>query len=332
MRILATGGAGYIGSHVVAALCAAGHEPVVLDNLSSGRRDAIVGIQLVEADVTDLAAVRDVLERGHFDGAIHLAGLKSPFESLADPLRYFDVNVGGSLTLARAMLENDVPLLVYSSSCAVYGMPERLPLDEGCRTDPTTPYGESKLVTEQMLRWLSARGLRTASLRYFNAAGAAPDGSNGEDWTQAINLVPVVLKAALGAAPYVEVYGTDYPTGDGTAVRDYIHVVDLAEAHVRALEKLAGGGESFTVNLGTGTGTSVREVIAAAERAAGTRVPVRNAPRRAGDPAAVWADPALAEAVLGWQATRSIDEIVGSAVAWHRRAAVVGRGSGTGGT
>lgn len=321
MRILATGGAGYIGSHVVAALCAAGHEPVVLDNLSSGRRDAIAGVQLVEADVTDLDAVRRVLQDNHFDGAIHLAGLKSPFESLADPLRYFDVNVGGSLALAQAMIESEVPLLVYSSSCAVYGMPERLPLDEGCRTEPTTPYGESKLVTERMLRWLGARGLRTASLRYFNAAGAAADGSIGEDWTRAINLVPVVLKAALGAAPYVEVYGTDYPTDDGTAVRDYIHVVDLAEAHVLALETLAAGQETFTVNLGTGTGTSVREVIAAAERATGTHIPVRTAPRRAGDPARVWANPALAESLLGWRATRSLDEIVGSAAAWHRRAA-----------
>jgi UDP-glucose-4-epimerase GalE len=237
---------------------------------------------------------------------------------MAQPSRYFANNVAGTNALLGALERSGVRIVVFSSSCAVYGTPEDLPVTEATPVRPESPYGESKLLVERMLAWYeTCAGVRSMRLRYFNAAGAAADGSIGEDWTVTLNLVPLAMKALLGARPPLQIFGTDYPTRDGTAIRDYIHVEDLADAHVRALEHLEAGGAGATLNLGTGTGSTVREVLAAAERAAGRPVPIEEVGRRAGDPAAIWADTRRASEVLGWQAARGLDEIVTSAWSWH---------------
>jgi UDP-glucose-4-epimerase GalE len=318
MRVLVTGGAGYIGSHVVQALESAGHSVVVLDRRSP--RPGLFGpsVESIEADVRDAQALDAVLAGSHWDGVIHLAALKSVAASVADPAAYFASNVVGTLRLLEAMDRASVGPIVFSSSCAVYGTPDSLPIGEETVPHPENPYGESKLLVERMLPWFdAARDIRFLSLRYFNAAGAALDGSNGEDWREAVNLVPVVIEAALGRGRPVDVFGGDYPTPDGTAIRDYVHVVDLANAHLRALEHLVSGAPSDVVNLGTGRGSSVLEVIDAVGRAAGRPVPHQLAPRRPGDPAAVWADSRRAQQLLGWTAAFGLDEIVRSAVAWH---------------
>lgn len=316
MKVLVTGGAGYIGSHVVRRLADAGHTPVVLDSLRSGAIEAVGDATLIVADVRDGSALDTTFHASRFDAVIHMAALKSPFESLRDPGLYFDVNVNGTLAVLEAMRRHDVGAFVYSSSCAVYGIPERLPIDESAALAPTTPYGESKLLAERLLPWYPS--IRAAVLRYFNAAGAMEDGSLGEDWGAAINLIPLVLRAALGHADHVEIYGSDYPTPDGTAVRDYVHVLDLADAHVAAMEQLVNGSdERLTLNLGTGTGVSVAEVISAVEQVTGRPVPTTVGPRRDGDPAAIWADPQKAQAVLGWQARRDLRTIVATAARWH---------------
>jgi UDP-glucose-4-epimerase GalE len=303
----------------VRQLALAGHEPIVFDSLRTGSPEAAGDAPLIVGDITDPAAVDAAFVGRSIGAVIHLAALKSPFESLADPGRYFAVNTDGTRILLDAMRRHGVAALVYSSSCAVYGIPERLPIDEGAATVPTTPYGESKLLAERMLPWYRAGGLRYAALRYFNAAGAVEDASLGEDWSTAINLVPVVLKAALGHGPPVEVFGEDYDTPDGTAIRDYIHVLDLADAHVAATELLAREDTAVTLNLGTGRGASVREVLSAAERATGRSVPARFVARRPGDPPAVYADPSRAAQVLGWRAERDLDAIVTTAARWHER-------------
>lgn len=318
MRVLVTGGAGYIGSHTVAALRDAGHDPLVLDTLEHGHPRAIPGVRLVVGDAGDRALVRDLVRAERVDAVIHFAARKSVAESVADPGAYFAANAAGSLELLRALADAGVDRLVVSSTCAVYGTPDALPVTEASPLRPENPYGESKLMVERMLPWFeSAHGIRSAALRYFNAAGAALDAANGEDWRQAENLVPVVLGVAAGRRDAVEVFGTDYPTPDGTAIRDYVHVLDLADAHVRALEHLADGGASVTLNLGTGRGASVTEVVAAVREATGRSVAVREAPRRAGDPAAIWADAARAREVLGWIARHDLASIVATAWAWH---------------
>lgn len=318
MRVLVSGGAGYIGSETARLLSRIGHDVVVLDSLERGHPEAVRGLELVVGDVGDVRLVESIAGEGSIDAVLHFAALKSVEESLRDPARYYARNVAAAIRFVDTLVACGVHLFVLSSSCAVYGEPDVLPVGEAAPLRPSNPYGETKLVLERMLGWMSqATALRGVSLRYFNAAGAAEDGSAGEDWTAAENLMPVVLRAAAGLGGPVRIFGTDLATADGTAVRDYVHVADLAVAHVRALEYLAAGGTSEAVNVGTGRGRSVREVIATVERVTGRTVPVAAAPRRAGDPVAVWADVTRASEVLGWRAERDLDEIVESAWRWH---------------
>jgi UDP-glucose 4-epimerase len=318
MRILVTGGAGYIGSATARRFADGGHDVVILDDLRRGHRAAVGELPLVIGDVRDSALVADTLRRERIDAVIHFAALKSVEESVADPARYFDNNLGGTNAVLAAMARTDVRRFVFSSSCAVYGPPDRLPVDETAATQPINPYGESKLLSERLIPWFdSAHGIRSAVLRYFNAAGAADGGAHGEDWTDAPNLVPVVLQVAAGRRPVVHVFGTDHPTPDGTAIRDYVHVLDLASAHMRALEVIDETDASLTVNVGTGAGASVSEVIEAARRITRHPIPAVAAPRRAGDPPAIWADTDKAAQILGWRAERSLEDILTSAWRWH---------------
>jgi UDP-glucose-4-epimerase GalE len=320
MRILVTGGAGYIGSLTARHLADAGHSVVVMDDLRSGHPAAVGPLPLVVGDVRDSDLVASTLDRHATDAVMHFAALKSVEDSVADPGGYFDDNVGGTLGVLRAMARSGVRRFVFSSSCAVYGTPETSPVDETAPIRPMNPYGESKAISERLLPWFeSSHGIRSASLRYFNAAGAAEDGTLGEDWSEAQNLIPVVLKTAAGRRPMVRIFGTDHPTPDGTAIRDYIHVLDLAAAHRCALEAIDARDASLTTNVGTGVGASVLEVLDAARRITGRDIPAQAAPRREGDPSAIWADTRQAESVLGWRASRSLDDIVRSAWAWHAR-------------
>lgn len=318
MRVLVTGGAGYIGSQTVRLLLRRGHLPIVVDTLEHGHREAVGDAPLVVGSIADRSLVREVISSHAVEAVVHFAALKAAGESMLDPARYLDRNVGDTFALLAEVDHARIGPFVYSSSAAVYGEPERSPVAEDAATRPANPYGESKLLVERALPWYEGRGLRHAILRYFNAAGAEPDGSHGEDADDATNLVPLVVRAAVRGDPPVTIFGTDYPTPDGTAIRDYVHVADLAEAHVRALEHLASGGRSLTLNLGTGRGSSVREVIAAVERAAGRAVPVIEARRRPGDPTAIWADAGRAADLLGWRAREGLDEIARSAVSWQR--------------
>lgn len=320
MRVLVTGGAGYIGSHVARRLGARGDEVAVFDDLSTGSRAAVPGLEVIVGSITDRRALAEAIASTRPEAIVHLAALKSVEESLAEPERYFQINVSGTLAILGGASDAGVPIVIYSSSCAVYGSPERTPVDETAATNPENPYGESKLLAERLLPWFEHRhGLRFAALRYFNAAGADASGDYGEDWRQAANLIPRALKAALGFAPPVQIFGSDYPTPDGTAVRDYIHVDDLAEAHLAAIDRLGDGAPSLTVNVGTGRGASVREVLDAIGRVSSEPVPAVSAARREGDPAMVWADPSAAQRLLGWTARYGLEETVESAWNWHRR-------------
>ena len=317
-NILVTGGAGYIGSHTAKALAAAGFTPVVLDDLSHGHRWAVRWGPLVEADVGDPVAMRAALATHKPEAVIHFAGEISVGESMENPGKYFRSNFCNTIVLLDAMQAAGVQTLVYSSTAAVYGTPIKTPIQEDHPLAPINPYGESKLFSEQAIaRFADAHGLKWNALRYFNAAGADDIGDIGEDHDPETHLVPLVIDAALGRRPHIAVFGTDYATPDGTAIRDYIHVSDLADAHVAAVRRLAGGAASGAVNVGTGRGYSVREVIAAVERVSGRAVPVRLAPRRAGDPPVLVADPHKARDALGWSARRGLDEIVASALKWH---------------
>jgi UDP-arabinose 4-epimerase len=324
--ILVTGGAGYVGSHACKALANAGYRPVVYDNLSRGHREAVRWGPLIEGDLHDSEALTAALQAHHVAAVMHFAAFAYVGESVAEPETYYRNNVAGTLALLAAMRQAGIATIVFSSTCAVYGIPDRLPITETTPKLPLNPYGETKLAIERVLHWYGAAyGLRFAALRYFNAAGADPEGEIGEDHDPETHLIPLVLRAALGAGGPVEVYGTDYPTADGTAIRDYIHVTDLADAHVRALGYLSSGGESGALNLGTGQGCSVREVIAAVERIGGRPVPFRETARRPGDPPELVADPALAGARLQWQPHHSdLDTIIRTALAWERRAAAAG--------
>jgi UDP-glucose 4-epimerase len=317
--VLVTGASGYIGSHTCVELLAAGHAVVGVDNLANSSPVAVDRIREIsgrdlafhEVDLRDEAALRDVFARHDIDSVIHFAALKAVGESVAQPLRYYDNNVVAAIALLRIMGEADVTRLVFSSSCTVYGEPDEVPIREDAPLRAINPYGRTKLMIEDVCRDVGAAEdrWRIALLRYFNPVGGHPSGRLGEDPRDTPNnLMPLVMRAALGAGP-LKVFGDDYPTRDGTAIRDYIHVVDLAVAHVRALDLVDRPCGVVPVNLGTGRGATVLEVIEAAERAVGHPVAWERAPRRPGDAAAVWADPALARELLGWSAERTIDEM-----------------------
>jgi UDP-glucose 4-epimerase len=317
MRLLVTGGAGYIGSTVARRLARQGHEIVVFDNLAQGHRSAVAPeMRLVVADLLDPDALNGLLQEG-FDAVLHFAALALVAESVSHPERYYRTNVGGTLNLLEAMRDADVDRLVFSSTCAVYGQPEQVPIPETAPARPTNAYGASKLAVDEMIGDFSvAYGLGAVSLRYFNVAGAS-DGV-GEDHEPETHLIPNILKTALGIRPAVEIYGTDYPTPDGTAIRDYIHIDDLSHAHALALEGTRPG-EHRIFNLGNGSGFSVREVIAAAEQVTGVQIPTVEAPRRPGDPAKLVAASARIRADLGWTPEKpELTEMVADAWAFAR--------------
>ncbi|HWU97498.1 MAG TPA: UDP-glucose 4-epimerase GalE [Oxalicibacterium sp.] len=332
MKILVTGGAGYIGSHTCIELIKAGYQIVVIDNLCNSKESVLervatisgTAIPFVKADLLDRAALDKVFASGNFDAVMHFAGLKAVGESVAQPMRYYENNVEGSLALFQAMAKHDVKTLVFSSSATVYGDPETVPIVENSPLSATNPYGRSKLMIEEMLRDIakSDPSWRIALLRYFNPAGAHESGLIGEDPNDIPNnLFPYVAQVAAGTRPMLSVFGDDYPTEDGTGVRDYIHVVDLAIGHVRTMDKLAGGESGvLTFNLGTGCGSSVLEMVKAFERASGRSIPYKIVARRPGDIAVCYADTSLAERELGWRAERSIEQMCEDAWRWQAMA------------
>ena len=318
MKVLVTGGAGYIGSHAVRALRDSGHEVTVLDNLSAGHRQAVpAGVTLVEGDLGDAGVLRRAL--AGTEAVLHFAGLLSVGQSVGDPASYYDVNVVKGLALLNAMREQGVTRIVFSSTCATYGVPVRVPMDEEHPKDPINPYGASKLTFERALLDYSRAGwLRAVALRYFNAAGCQPDGSLGEHHDPEEHIIPLAIDAALGRRAGLTIYGDDYPTPDGTCIRDYIHVQELARAHVLALSAVDRNEPCQAYNLGTGTGYSVRQVIDAVGRIAGGPVPAQVGPRRPGDPPELVANPAKALEKLGFKTALGLDAIVESAFAWRR--------------
>jgi UDP-glucose-4-epimerase GalE len=315
MVVLVIGGAGYIGSHAARALRLAGHEVIIFDNLSTGYEFLAAGFELVKGDVLDTSVLLPALRRA--DAIMHFAAHAYVGESVTNPRKYFRNNVEGGLSLLNTALEAGVKKIIFSSTCAVYGEPAKVPIEENTLRNPVNPYGVSKMFFEQALEaYDRAYGFRYAALRYFNAAGADESGEIGELHEPETHLIPLALRAAAGLGPELNVFGSDYPTPDGTCVRDYIHVNDLAGAHVKALEHLAAGKESFAVNVGTGSGYSVQQVISAVEEVTGKRVPHKIGPRRAGDPPALVANPAKAQSLLQWKATRGLRECVATAWNW----------------
>ena len=318
-KVLVTGGAGYIGSHACKALAAAGHLPVVYDNLENGHEWAVQWGAFEHGDIRDRACLDAAIARHRPDAVMHFAGYIEVGESVRDPLRFYRNNVAGSLILLEAMHAASVEHIVISSSCAVYGVLDVVPIDENTAFAPISPYARSKLVMEYMLEdCRTAYGLSYASVRYFNAAGADPEGRIGESHSPETHALPLLIDTALGRRKSFSIFGNDYPAPDGTAVRDYIHVDDLAAAHVAALEHLLAAHDTLVLNLGTGTGCSVRELIDAVERVSGRTVPVTQEARRPGDPPALVADASLARETLGWRASYTdIDAIIATAWKWH---------------
>ena len=316
--ILVTGGAGYIGSHAAKALAQSGRRAVVYDNLSAGHRGAVRWCELVVADLHDTATLRETIRAHRVSAVMHFAALASVGDSVRDPLSYYRENLEGTLGLLRVMVEEGVRPLIFSSTAAVFGEPVETPITEAHDTRPINPYGETKLAIERALGHVErAYGLRSIALRYFNAAGADLDGEIGEDHDPEAHLIPLAIDAARGGAP-LRVFGDDYPTPDGTCLRDYIHVTDLARAHVLALQHLEAGGASGRYNLGSGQPFSVKDVIGAVERVTGLRVPWTPDARREGDPSVLFASSARIQRELGWrQSTSSLDEIVQTAWRWH---------------
>ena len=317
MRVLVTGGAGYIGSHACKALARAGHTPIAYDSLRTGHRWAVRWGPFEHGDIGDAARLGEVMQAHRPDAVMHFAALAYVGESVERPDLYYRVNVGGSLTLLAAMRDAGVGRMVFSSTCATYGEPETTPIAETAAQSPVNPYGRSKLMVEQILRDQSAAyGLNVTALRYFNAAGADPDGETGEEHDPETHLLPLVLQTAAGLRSHIDIYGQDWPTPDGSCVRDYIHVADLASAHVAALERGTANGFA-AYNLGTGAGASVVEAIAAARRVTGKPIPTRSAPRRPGDPPVLVADAALAREALGWTpALPGLEAMIETAWRW----------------
>jgi UDP-glucose-4-epimerase GalE len=318
VAILVVGGAGYIGSHAARSLRRLGYKVVLYDNLSTGSRRLAQGFELVEGDIADNAKLRSVLEG--VDAVMHFAAHAYVGESVENPRKYFQNNVIGALSLLNSVLDAGIRRFIFSSTCAVYGVVEQVPITEHAPREPVNPYGISKFFFENALEaYGRAYGLRSVSLRYFNAAGADESGEIGEIHEPETHLIPLALSATIANGPELQIHGTDYPTPDGTCIRDFVHVSDLADAHVRALQYLEKGGDSLALNLGTGRGHSVLEVIQTAERATGQRVRRKVGLRRPGDPPVLVADPAKAHRVLGWSAKHDLADIISSAWTWMRK-------------
>lgn len=319
MKILVCGGAGYIGSHMVAELLENGHEVVILDNFQKGHRDAILGGKVYKGDLRDRSVLDKVFSENKIDAVIDFAADSLVGESVAEPLKYFDNNIGSTINLLKAMRDHEVKYIVFSSTAATYGEPENIPIVEGDRNLPTNPYGESKLAVEKILKWCdNAYGIKYTALRYFNAAGAHVDGKIGEDHNPESHLIPIILQTALGKRDKIFIFGDDYNTEDGSCVRDYIHVTDLASAHLLALKRLMNGGESRIYNLGNGKGFSVKEVIEVARKVTGKEIKAEIAERRAGDPATLIASSKKAMEELQWKPKyNSLETIIDTAWKWH---------------
>ena len=317
--VLVTGGAGYIGSHTCMALAKSGYDLVVFDNLSAGHRDFVNWGQLIEGDLCDHAVIKQVMEEYRPAAIIHFAGLASVKESMSEPAKYYENNVVGTYNLLNAAHLADVKYVIFSSTCAVYGEPQNIPIEENHPLRPINPYGKSKLAVEMMLADFDrAYGMKHVSLRYFNAAGADPEGFIGEDHKPETHLIPLVLDVALGRSAGITIFGTDYDTPDGTCVRDYIHVADLADAHLKALDYLLAGGAGVALNLGNSRGCSVRDIIKAAKAITGRNIAVEEGSRREGDPPLLVADSKEAKRILGWEPVYSeIDIIIEHAWQWH---------------
>jgi UDP-glucose 4-epimerase len=328
MRVLVVGGAGYIGSHVTKLLLDEGHDAVALDNLSTGHRDAVPARALVKADLSQRILLDKILSTRNFDGVMHFAGSQDVGESIAHPEKYYWNNVANTLHLLDAMVRRRLARIVFSSSAAIFGEPRYLPVDETHQKAPVDPYGRCAWMVEQILAdYERAHGMRYVCLRYFNAAGADPSGTQGERHHPETHLVPRVLQAAAGRVPAIEIFGTDYPTPDGSCIRDYVHVSDLCRAHVLAMAHLLEGGRSRSYNLGNGRGHSVKEVIDAAARVTGAEIPVRERERREDDPARLVVDSTMARRELGWQPRYSeLDTIMAHAWAWERSRPAPGSG------
>ncbi|MEQ8156555.1 MAG: UDP-glucose 4-epimerase GalE [Clostridiaceae bacterium] len=319
MAILVCGGAGYIGSHMVAHLIEQGQEVVVADSLETGHKESVEGIKLYTGDLRDRGFLNKVFSENKIDAVIDFAAYSLVGESMTEPLKYFNNNVYGTINLLEAMRDHGVKKIVFSSTAATYGEPENTPILEGDRTLPTNPYGESKLIVEKILRWCDeAYGIKYTVLRYFNAAGAHTSGKIGEDHKTETHLIPLILQVALGKRERIMIFGDDYNTPDGSCIRDYIHVSDLASAHLLALKRLEKGGESRIYNLGNGTGFSVKEVIEVARKVTGHSIPAETAGRRAGDPAILIASSSKAVEELGWEPKfNSLENIIETAWKWH---------------
>ena len=320
MRLLVLGGAGYIGSHTAVELLESGHEVLVVDSLVTGYEASVPeGVNFYQGDIRDYDFLNSLFKKEAIDAVIHFAAFSLVGESVTDPLKYYENNLYGTKVLLKAMIDNGVNKIVFSSTAATYGEPENIPILEDDRTCPTNPYGETKLAMEKMMKWsANAYGLKYVSLRYFNACGAHKNAKIGEAHNPESHLIPLVLQVPNGKRESVSIYGTDYDTPDGTCIRDYIHVTDLAKAHILAVEYLMKGGESNVFNLGNGVGYSVREVIETARKVTGHPIPAVEIPRRAGDPARLVASGEKAKAILGWKPEiTELEDIIRSAWAWH---------------